>query len=71
MRSWTSGRGYTVSGYKRIIESDRRDAELMLSITCFPYMLGTALAQEMNPNFNMPRPLARIAPKFYGRADAT
>jgi hypothetical protein len=49
------------------LESDRRDAELMLNVTCYPYMFGTALAQEMNPNFKMPRPLARIAPRFYGR----
>lgn len=48
--------------------ADLRDAELMLSVTTYPYMLGTALALVMNPNFKMPRPLARIAPKFYDRS---
>jgi hypothetical protein len=43
---------------------DRIDAELMLNVTRYPNMLGTALAQQMNPDFQMPRPLARIAPKF-------
>ena len=43
---------------------DIRDAELMLNVTLYPHMLGTALAQEMNPNFKMPRPLARMAGKF-------
>jgi hypothetical protein len=55
----------------RALEDDRRDAELMLSVSLYPHMYGTMLAQGMNPNFKMPRPLARIAPRFFGRADAT
>lgn len=44
--------------------ADFCDAELMLNVTLYPHMLVTALAQEMNPNFKMPRPLARMAGKF-------
>lgn len=45
-------------------KADFCDAELMLNVTLYPHMLVTALAQEMNPNFKMPRPLARMAGKF-------
>lgn len=45
-------------------KADFCDAELMLNVTLYPHMLVTALAQEMNPNFKMPRPLARMAGQF-------
>ena len=56
--------GIPLWGY---IESDRRDADLMYNITLYPQMLGTLLAQSVNPHFEMPRPLARIALKFMVR----
>jgi hypothetical protein len=35
MRSWQPRHGYSVSGYRRLIESDRRDAVLMLEAQTF------------------------------------
>jgi hypothetical protein len=57
--------GITFEKYiAQIIVGDVIDADLMLAVTGYPCMVGTIMAQQTNPDFQMPRPLARIAPKF-------